>query len=187
MTAYDCDFWFSLGPHKRENQPLRSMRHARSIWCMTSSKRKNSVFVSPLVNEKPAFSTISTLEKKRYVFGDRFHGIRVDSRPNRGKIFVFKQKRICVKGGLKLPKHQWNTRWTFARKHGIFTRENNMLSFNVKRSAFLWLHNKTMHDFKEVYFSLPFNNLTWLLISWKDFVNNFLLILLDKEPVSGLF
>ena len=123
MTAYDFDFWFSLDPHKRENQPLRSMRHARSIWCMTSSKRKNSVFVRPHVNEKPAFSKISTLEKKRCVFGDCFHVIRVDSRPNRGKVFVLKQKLICVKGGLKLPKHQWNTRWTFARKHGIFKHE----------------------------------------------------------------
>ena len=24
-----------------------------------------------------------------------------------------------------LYKHQWNTRWAFARKHDIFTRENN--------------------------------------------------------------
>ena len=79
MTAYNSNFWFSLGPHKRENQPLRSMRLARSIWCMTSSKRKISVFVRPHVNEKPAFSKIQTLKKKRCVFGDRFHGIRVDA------------------------------------------------------------------------------------------------------------
>ena len=79
MTAYNSNFWFSLGPHKRENQPLRSMRLARSIWCMTSSKRKISVFVRPHVNEKAAFSKIQTLEKKRCVFGDRFHWIRVDA------------------------------------------------------------------------------------------------------------
>jgi len=36
----------------------------------------------------------------------------------------------------------WNTRWAFARKHDIFTSENNMLSSHVKRSPLLWLHIK---------------------------------------------
>ena len=40
---------------------------------------------------------------KRCVFGDCFHMIRVDGRPNwRKKISVFKQKRIRVYGGPKL-------------------------------------------------------------------------------------
>ena len=42
-----------------------------------------------------------------------------------------------------LYKHQWNTRWAFARKLGIFTCENNMLSSHVKISPLLWLHNKS--------------------------------------------
>ena len=40
-----------------------------------------------------------------------------------------------------LYKHQWNTRWAFARKLDIFTCENNMLSSHVKKSPLLWLHN----------------------------------------------
>ena len=42
-----------------------------------------------------------------------------------------------------LYEHQWNTRWAFARKHDIFTRENNMLFSHVKISPLLWLHNKS--------------------------------------------
>ena len=42
-----------------------------------------------------------------------------------------------------LYKHQWNTRWAFARKHDIFTRENNMLFARVKISLLLLLHNKS--------------------------------------------
>ena len=42
-----------------------------------------------------------------------------------------------------LYKHQWNTRWAFARKHDIFTRENNMLFSHVKISLFLWLHDNS--------------------------------------------
>ena len=42
-----------------------------------------------------------------------------------------------------LYKHQWKTRWTFARKHDTFTRENNMLFSHLKRSPLLWLHNKS--------------------------------------------
>ena len=42
-----------------------------------------------------------------------------------------------------LYKHQWNTRWAFARKLDIFRRENNMLSSHVKISPLLWLHNKS--------------------------------------------
>ena len=42
-----------------------------------------------------------------------------------------------------LYKHQWNTRWAFARKHDIFTRENNMSFSHVKISPLLWLHNKS--------------------------------------------
>ena len=39
---------------------LSSMRNSSSIWCMTSSCSKTSVFVRPHGNEKPAFSKIST-------------------------------------------------------------------------------------------------------------------------------
>ena len=43
-----------------------------------------------------------------------------------------------------LYKHQWNTRWAFARKLDIFTCENTMLSLHVKISPLLyWLHNKS--------------------------------------------
>ena len=43
-----------------------------------------------------------------------------------------------------LYKHQWNTRWAFARKLDIFTCENTMLSSHVKISPLLyWLHNKS--------------------------------------------
>ena len=42
-----------------------------------------------------------------------------------------------------LCKHQWNTRWAFAQKPGIFTCKNNMLSSHVKISPLLWLHNKS--------------------------------------------
>ena len=42
-----------------------------------------------------------------------------------------------------LYKHQWNTRWAFARKHDIFTRENNVLFSRVQISLLLWLHNKS--------------------------------------------
>ena len=40
-----------------------------------------------------------------------------------------------------LYKHQWNTKWAFARKLDIFTCENNMLSLHVKISPLLWLRN----------------------------------------------
>ena len=39
----------------------------------------------------------------------------------------------------KLYKHRSNTRWAFARKHDIFTCENNMLSSHVKISRLLRL------------------------------------------------
>ena len=38
--------------------------------------------------------------------------------------------------------YQWNSKWAFARKHDIFTRENNMLFSHVKMSPLRWLHNK---------------------------------------------
>ena len=50
----------------------------------------------------------------------------------------------CVKNRDLLYKHQWNTRWAFARKLDIFTCENNMLSSHVKISPLLWLHNKLL-------------------------------------------
>ena len=60
--------------------PFRSMRHARSIWCMTSTYLKTSIFVCPHVNEKPAFSKtlLWRVFLKRCVFGDCFQWIRVD-------------------------------------------------------------------------------------------------------------
>lgn len=42
-----------------------------------------------------------------------------------------------------LYKHQWNSRWSLARKHDIFPRENNVLSSHVKRWPLLWLHKKS--------------------------------------------
>ena len=42
-----------------------------------------------------------------------------------------------------LYKHQWNTRWAFARKLDIFTCENNMLSLHVKITLLLWVHNRS--------------------------------------------
>ena len=44
---------------------------------------------------------------------------------------------------LLLYKHQWNTKWAFARKLDIFTCENNMLYSHVKISPLLWLRNKS--------------------------------------------
>ena len=49
--------------------------------------------------------------------------------------------KLIVKDIYLLYKYQWNTRWAFARKHDIFTCENNMLSSHVKRSRLLWLHD----------------------------------------------
>ena len=44
------------------------MRHARSIWCMTSSYLKTSGFVCPHANKKPVFSKIFTLEASGELF-----------------------------------------------------------------------------------------------------------------------
>ena len=86
----------------RKRYPLLSMRHATMyvndvFWCMTSSY------------SKPPFLSVHTKKKswrfqkclpwraflERWVFGDRFHRIRVGGRPNRRKkISVFKQKRV---------------------------------------------------------------------------------------------
>ena len=144
-SAYDCNFWFSLN-HTRENQRLRSMHHARSILMYYIIEAEN-LCLSPATRkwEAGVFKNLHSGEKKMPFSVTVFTGyVWTPCRPNRGKIFVFKQKRIHWEGGLKLHcKHQWNTRWTFARKHDTFT---------VKRSALLWLHNKTMHDFEEVYF-----------------------------------
>ena len=66
---------------------------------MTSSYSKNSVFTRLQVNKKPAYSEISTLKSvfEKMRFGDRFHVIGVNDRPNwTEKISVFKQKRIRV-------------------------------------------------------------------------------------------
>ena len=43
--------------------PLRSVRHARSIWCMTSSYSRTFVFVRSYVNKKTAFSKIHSGER----------------------------------------------------------------------------------------------------------------------------
>ena len=56
---------------------------------------------------------------------------------------VWQNVREFISYYLLLYKHQWNTRWAFARKHDIFTRENNMLFSRVKISTLLWLHNKS--------------------------------------------
>ena len=52
------------------------------------------------------------------------------------------QKKLTNAYYILLYKHQWNTKWPFARKHDIFTREDNMLFSHVKRSLFLWLQIK---------------------------------------------
>ena len=64
------------------------MRHARSIWCMTSSYSKTSGFVRPNLNEKPAFSKISTLESvfEKMRFGDPFSS---SDRCGRAKTYFF--------------------------------------------------------------------------------------------------
>ena len=49
--------------------------------------------------------------------------------------------KLSSSGGYILYKHQWNTRWAFARKLDIFACENNMLSSHVKISPLLRLHN----------------------------------------------
>ena len=108
-SAYDCNFWFSLN-HKRENQRLRSMHHGIEVyWCITSSKPKTSV-LSPSTRkwEADVFKNLHSGEKKMPFSVTVFTGyVWTPCRPNRGKIFVFKQKRIHVEGGLKLHcKHQ---------------------------------------------------------------------------------
>ena len=62
-------------------------------------------------------------------------------------------------------KHQWNTRWAFARKRDTFTRENNILSSHVKRSPLLWLHNKSCFCNDLVFHWCLYNkqNITWPL------------------------
>ena len=61
-----------------------------------------------------------------------------------------------------LNKRQWNTRWAFAWKHDIFTKncENNMLSSHMKRSQLLWLHDKShlsqQKNFKVKWFGISF-------------------------------
>ena len=51
---------------------------------MTSSHWKPSLFVCPHINEKPPFQKSPRWRTflKRCVFGDHFHRIRVDGRPN---------------------------------------------------------------------------------------------------------
>ena len=64
---------------------------------MTSLYSKISVFIRPHVDELQRFqkSPLQRAFLKRCVFGDRFHRMRVDGRPNRSrKISVFKQKQI---------------------------------------------------------------------------------------------
>ena len=77
-----------------------------------------------------------------------------------------------------LYKHRWNTRWAFARKHDIFTRENNMLSSHVKRSPLLWYIINRVFCNDLVFHWCLYNkqNITWplrdtkfLLSCWKIF------------------
>ena len=67
---------------------------------MTLLYSKTSVFARPHVNEKPAFSKLSTLGSvfKRCVFGASFTKKGWSVGKTKGKISVFKQKRICVDG-----------------------------------------------------------------------------------------
>ena len=84
-----------------------------------------------------------------------------------------------------LYKHQWNTRWAFARKLDIFTCENTMLSSHVKISSLLyWLHNKSRPSHQKLlkWNGLIFHwclynkqNITWplgdtkfLFLCWKN-------------------
>ena len=84
-----------------------------------------------------------------------------------------------------LYKHQWNTRWAFARKLDIFTCENTMLSSHVKISPLLyWLHNKSRPSHQKLlkWNGLIFHwclynkqNITWplgdtkfLFLCWKN-------------------
>ena len=47
------------------------------------------------------------------------------------------QDGIHTKEIILLYKHQWNTRWAFACKHDIFTREDNKISSQVKITRYL--------------------------------------------------
>ena len=91
---------------------------------------------------------------------------------------------LCCKWFI-LYKHQWNTRWAFARKLDIFTCENTMLSSHVKISPLLyWLHNKSRPSHQKLlkWNGLIFHwclynkqNITWplgdtkfLFLCWKN-------------------
>ena len=87
---------------------------------------------------------------------------------------------IIVRYMYLLYKHQWNTRWAFARKHDIFTSE---------KSPLLWLHNKSRRCFtlglqkipkwnglvfhwcwyKKQNITWPLGNTKFLLSCWKTF------------------
>ena len=47
--------------------------------------------------------------------------------------FLANQNFSCI---LLLHKHEWKTRWAFARKHDFFTCENNMLSSQAKYHSY---------------------------------------------------
>ena len=89
--------------------PLRSVRHARSIWCMTSSYSRTFVFVRSYVNKKTAFSKIHSGER----FGKDPFSVTVFigyvwtmGHTGLKKISVFKPKRINVDGAWSSPVHQ---------------------------------------------------------------------------------
>ena len=64
----------------------------------------------------------------RYRTSERSERVRYRMWTREDKFHI--SKRPCIILYL-LYKHQWNTRWAFARKH-IFTREDNMISSHVK-------------------------------------------------------
>ena len=73
------------------------MRYARSIWCMTSSYSEfETVFVRPLVKEKPTFSKIYTLkssiEKVRFRWSFFTALVSLEGRLNRRKNIRFQTK-----------------------------------------------------------------------------------------------
>ena len=90
-----------------------------------------------------------------------------------------------------LYKHQWNTRWVFARKLDIFTCENNMLSSHVKISPLLWLHNKSrlshQKTVKVKWFgsSLVFSIINRTLHGRLEIRNSLLVLKRNFVPLSG--
>ena len=83
---------------------------------------------------------LNSYKSQKPIGNFRYIKIQHDSNSTLG---AYSNKHGTANYYLLLYKHQWNTRWPFARKLDIFTFENSMLSSHVKISPLLWLHNKS--------------------------------------------